>query len=398
LKDGKLDILVATDVAARGLDVERISHVLNYDIPYDTESYVHRIGRTGRAGRTGEAILFVTPRERGMLRAIERATRQPIEPMEAPSIEAVNERRVDRFLSRISDALETPDLQMYRELIERFEQERNVPAVEIAAALAHLLQGESPLLMPTGHDPLRQPPRHDARDVRDRAPRFERDGPRPGRPDRDSRAPRFERDERSARPSPGTDRPYPARDAYPPSAERPPIERPRIEHDASAHAPRPARPPGSEFDTQGPRFERGPRGMNEAEAAFDEPPRRERPPRQAPEAGMETFRIEVGHTHGVKPGNIVGAIANEADLESRFIGRIDIRDHFTLIDLPAGMPRETMEHLKRVRVAGQQLKIRRDDGAPPPRGERPGGPPQGRGRFEGGPPRSRDGRPPRRDR
>ncbi|WP_133478644.1 DEAD/DEAH box helicase [Cognatilysobacter segetis] len=386
LKDGRIDVLVATDVAARGLDVDRISHVLNYDIPYDTESYVHRIGRTGRAGRTGEAILFVTPRERGMLRAIERATRQPIEPMEAPSIEAVNERRVDRFLSRISDALEAPDLQMYRELIERFEQERNVPAVEIAAALAHLLQGESPLLMPTGHDPLRQAARPDARDARDRAPRFERDGQRAARPER---GPRFERDDRPARPA--GDRPYaPRGDAYPAAAERSPRpERPRIEREPSAPA---ERAPGSEFELQGPRFECGPRGMNDAERGFDEPPRRERPPRQAPESGMETFRIEVGHVHGVKPGNIVGAIANEADLESRFIGRIDIRDHFTLIDLPEGMPRETMEHLKRVRVAGQQLKIRRDEGTPP-RTDR--GPSPGRGRFEGGPPR---GRPPGRDR
>lgn len=389
LKDGRIDVLVATDVAARGLDVDRISHVLNYDIPYDTESYVHRIGRTGRAGRTGEAILFVTPRERGMLRAIERATRQPIEPMEAPSIEAVNERRVDRFLSRISDALGAPDLQMYRELIERFEQDRDVPAVEIAAALAHLLQGESPLLMPTGHDPLRQAPRQDSRDMRDRAPRFERDGQRAQRPER---GPRFERDERAARPP--SDRPYPARgdrDAYAGTERAPRPERPRIERDGAPSE----RAPGSDFEMQGPRFERGARGMNDAERSFDEAPRRERPARQAPEAGMETFRIEVGHVHGVKPGNIVGAIANEADLESRFIGRIDIRDHFTLIDLPEGMPRETMEHLKRVRVAGQQLKIRRDEGAPP-RGER--GPSPGRGRFEGGPPRGRDGRPPRHDR
>ena len=104
LKAGKLDILVATDVAARGLDVERISHVLNYDIPYDTESYVHRIGRTGRAGRKGEAILFVSPRERGMLRAIERATRQPITPMELPSVESVNDQRVAKFKQRIRDA------------------------------------------------------------------------------------------------------------------------------------------------------------------------------------------------------------------------------------------------------------------------------------------------------
>jgi ATP-dependent RNA helicase DeaD len=243
--------------------------------------------------------------------------------------------------------------------------------------------------MPTGHDPLRQPPRHEARDVRDRALRFERDGQRAARPER---GPRFDREERPAR-APSGDRPYPARTerepygATPDRAPRP--ERPRIERAAGAPV---ERAPGSEFELQGPRFERGPRGMNDAERGFEEAPRRERPARQAPETGMETFRIEVGHVHGVKPGNIVGAIANEADLESRFIGRIDIRDNFSLIDLPAGMPRETMEHLKRVRVAGQQLKLRRDEGTPP-RDAR--GPSAGRGRFEGGPPR---GRPPGRDR
>ncbi|MDQ3269756.1 MAG: DEAD/DEAH box helicase, partial [Pseudomonadota bacterium] len=147
LKDGKIDILVATDVAARGLDVERISHVLNYDIPNDTENYVHRIGRTGRAGRKGEAIVFVTPRERGMLRAIERATRQPIEAMELPSVEDVNDQRVSRFLGKISTALESSDLGVFREMVERFEREQNVPAIEIAAALAKLVQGENPLLL-----------------------------------------------------------------------------------------------------------------------------------------------------------------------------------------------------------------------------------------------------------
>ncbi|MDQ3206018.1 MAG: DEAD/DEAH box helicase, partial [Pseudomonadota bacterium] len=117
LKDGKIDVLVATDVAARGLDVDRITHVLNYDVPYDTESYVHRIGRTGRAGRKGEAILFVTPRERGMLRAIERATRQPIEPMELPTVETVNEQRVSRFLGKITSALEGDGLGLFRDLV-----------------------------------------------------------------------------------------------------------------------------------------------------------------------------------------------------------------------------------------------------------------------------------------
>ena len=398
LKDGRIDVLVATDVAARGLDVERISHVLNYDIPYDTESYVHRIGRTGRAGRTGEAILFVTPRERGMLRAIERATRQPIEPMEAPTIEAVNERRVDRFLTRISEALESPDLAMYRDLIARFEHEREVPAIEIAAALAHLLQGESPLLMPSGPDPLREAPRQDRRPERSERPaRFDQRGP--GRFEREGGRPERAYGERPARSdAPRNDRPpRPAIERFEgagaerqdrdfPRNERPPA---RQERDFAE------RRPASDFAERGPRFEREPRReQNDAERAFDDAPRRERPQRNGPEPGMETFRIEVGHTHGVKPGNIVGAIANEADLESRFIGRIDIRDHFTLIDLPEGMPRETMEHLKRVRVAGQQLKIRRDDGAPS-RGDRGGfdrGDRGDRGGFDRGP------RGPRRDR
>ncbi|WP_407351786.1 DEAD/DEAH box helicase [Luteimonas sp. R10] len=296
LKDGRIDILVATDVAARGLDVERVSHVLNYDIPYDTESYVHRIGRTGRAGRSGEAILFVAPRERGMLGAIERATRQKIEPMELPSVETVNERRVAKFLERIGSGLESGQIGLFRELIERYEREHNVPAVEIAAALAGLLQGDTPLLL--------EPPRERPRPAPERGERAERGERRPARDD--ARA-----------------------------AERP--QRPRAVRD------------------QGPR---------------------------APEAGMETFRIEVGHRHGVQPGNIVGAIANEADLESRYIGRIDIRDDHSLVDLPEGMPRELMEHLKRVRVAGQPLRMRRAEAGDvdaPPRGKRPSaGPPRGK--------------------
>ncbi|MGY0559338.1 MULTISPECIES: DEAD/DEAH box helicase [unclassified Luteimonas] len=265
LKDGRIDVLVATDVAARGLDVDRISHVLNYDIPYDTESYVHRIGRTGRAGRSGEAILFVTPRERGMLRAIERATRQPIEQMELPSVEAVNERRVEKFMDRIGTGLQADDLGQFRELIERYEREHDVPAIEIAAALAKQVQGDTPLLL--------DPPR---------------------------------------------ERPKPPR---------------QMDYQASAPASGDSRPP------RAPR----PREIGTRPA----------------EVGMESFRLEVGHAHGVKPANIVGAIANEADLESRYIGRIDIRDDYSLVDLPEGMPREIMDHLKRVRVAGQQLQMRR---------------------------------------
>ena len=286
LKEGKLDILVATDVAARGLDVERISHVLNYDIPYDTESYVHRIGRTGRAGRSGEAILFATPREKGMLRQIERATRQPIEEMQLPSVEAVNDNRVSKFTARISETLGQGGLDFYRQLLERFEGENNVPAIDVAAALAKMMQGDTPFLL--------QPPVRAPREERAPRERFERT-------DRPERNDRFDRGDR-------------------------------------------------------PKFDRAPRAEGEG---FQERPRREMPPRGAPEQGMETFRIEVGHQHGVKPANIVGAIANEAGLESRFIGRIDIHDGFSVLDLPIDMPQDVLTHLKKVWVSGQQLNMRR---------------------------------------
>ncbi|MBU8978214.1 DEAD/DEAH box helicase [Lysobacter sp. MMG2] len=377
LKDGKIDVLVATDVAARGLDVERISHVLNFDIPYDTESYVHRIGRTGRAGRKGEAILFVTPRERGMLRAIERATRQPIEPMALPTVETVNEQRVNRFLGRITSALEGNDLAQFRDLVERYEREQNVPAVEIAAALAKLVQGDMPLLLDVTAEKLRP----HAQVGFDRAPR---EGQRDGH--RERREPRFERDDRrpAREPRPERDdRPRHAdRQFTPPAYERPVIERPSSERPVERHHERPVNAAESMFDDEAP------------SRSFEQRAPREPRDRAAPEAGMETFRIEVGHVHGVKPGNIVGAIANEAELESRYIGRIDIRDDHSLIDLPEGMPREVMDHLKRVRVAGQQLRISRpgegshggqrplgrherggfdDDRRPPPRGPRPHG-------------------------
>ncbi len=147
LKSGALDILVATDVAARGLDVDRISHVINYDIPYDTEAYVHRIGRTGRAGRQGDAILFVAPRERRMLGAIERATRQKIEPLDLPSTETVNNKRIANFKQKITDTLASSDLAFMHGILEQYQQEHDVPALDIAAALANISLGERPLLM-----------------------------------------------------------------------------------------------------------------------------------------------------------------------------------------------------------------------------------------------------------
>lgn len=273
LKNGKIDILVATDVAARGLDVERISHVINYDVPHDPESYTHRIGRTGRAGRSGEAILFITPREKNLLKVIERATRQPVSPLELPSIQAVNQVRISRFKDQIREALVSEGLDEFRALVEDFEREHNIPAVEIAAALAKMARGDSPLLLEkTKRETFVEPVPH-----HDRPARAER-------PDRAERTPRPER-ERTTR----TDRPK-----------------------------RPSDP------------------------------------------GMQSFRIEVGHNHGVKPGNIVGAIANEAGLESRYIGRIEIHDDHSTLDLPDTLPHEMLLHLQKVWVAGQQLNMSRE--------------------------------------
>ncbi len=177
LKSGKLDILVATDVAARGLDVERISHVVNFDIPTDTESYVHRVGRTGRAGRSGEAISFVTPRERGLVSAIERATRQPLTQMQLPSVDEVNVTRLSRFDDRITEALgNTERIDRFREIIAHYVRHHDVPEVDVAAALAAVAQGESPLLLEA--EPERPVRTH--RDDRERSDRDDR-GSRPER-------------------------------------------------------------------------------------------------------------------------------------------------------------------------------------------------------------------------
>jgi len=263
LKSGKLDILIATDVAARGLDVDRITHVVNYDIPYDTESYIHRIGRTGRAGRTGDAILFVSPREKRLLANIEQATKQKVEEMQLPSTDFINNARINRFKQRITDTLAGEELSFYNQLINQYQVEHNVPALDVAAALAKLLQGDTPLLM---KEPSKKP-RKDAEEK--------------GRPDRNDRGDR------------------------------------------------------------GPRREKGRAG------AVD----------------METFRIEVGHADGVKPGNIVGAIANETGIDGDHIARIKIEEHYSTVELPAGMPKDLFQALKKVRVVGKPLDISKFDPA-----------------------------------
>ncbi|MBL8226258.1 MAG: DEAD/DEAH box helicase [Chromatiales bacterium] len=309
LKEGDLDIIVATDVAARGLDVERISHVLNYDIPYDTEAYVHRIGRTGRAGRQGEAILFVTWREQRLLRAIEGATRQPIEPMTLPSVAAVNDRRLLRFKEKITAALSGTDLSVLRAVIAEYEQEHGIPALDIAAALASIAQGDRPLLLaePKAPPAAERPPRAGRRDV---GPEHGADGP-PGRGER-------------RRDDGGDERPW---------------------------TPRPAPPPAE---------------------------------------GMARYWIGVGRAHGVKPGNIVGAIANEAGISNRDIGRVEIRDEFSFVELPADLPADRLQHLQGVWVSGRQLRIAPDRG--PPAGAAEAGPAERPGPPRQAPGRSRPGR------
>ena len=257
LKNGKLDIIIATDVAARGLDVERIGHVINYDIPYDTEAYVHRIGRTGRAGRTGMAILFVTHREMRMLRTIERATNSRISPMSVPSPEIVAEKRLSRLGEQIAKML-SGDLDFMKEAVAELCNQLEVDTDLLAAALLSKVQEERPLQLPVMQERVR-----DGRDKR-------REGGRSM-----------------------------------------------------------------------------PQNMGTAESLKDNP-----------DVKMCRYLIEVGRDNKVGVGNIVGAIANEANIDSRYIGQIHLYDAVTTIDLPESMPKDVLEHLKKVRVCGRQLNIR----------------------------------------
>ncbi|MDP7008602.1 MAG: DEAD/DEAH box helicase [Phycisphaerales bacterium] len=267
LKNGKLDVLIATDVAARGLDVPRISHVINYDVPYDSESYVHRIGRTARAGREGDAILFISPREKRLLRSIEKATRQKIERMDLPSHSSVNDARVEKFKQRITDTLANGENNaLFAEIIESYAIEHDVPPVEIAVALASMAQGDSPLVLD--------------KNEKNRFEQFDR-GDRNDRGDRRGRREKSERRDRKER-----------------KKKSDPI-------------------------TQ----------------------------------GMERFHISVGKAHGVKPASIVAAIGDVAGLTDKDIGRIELHDQFSFIELPYGMPQDVFRELKGVKVSGQKLQI-----------------------------------------
>lgn len=266
LRDGRLDILVATDVAARGLDVDRISHVFNYDIPHDTESYIHRIGRTGRAGRSGEAILFVTPRERRMLRSIERVTNATLEEMQLPTVDEVNESRKEKFADSITEALEDPQLSLFRSLVKQYSDAHDVPLEDIAAALAAQAQSNEEFLM-------KEPPKDKRRERRDRD-----DG-------------RRQRDNGPAR----------------------------------------------------------------------------------PDSDFEIYRLQVGRRDHVRPGAIVGAIANEGGLSNRDFGRIDIQQSFSLVELPKGLSDDFLDRLVDTQIGGRNIEIRRDPDGYISRGNRGGG-------------------------
>lgn len=301
LKDGRLDILIATDVAARGLDVERISLVVNYDIPMDSESYVHRIGRTGRAGRAGRALLFVENRERRLLRNIERTMKLTIPEAELPNAELLGKRRLEKFAAKVQQQLESSDLDQYRALLANIQPTAEGEALDIetlAAALLKMAQGERSLIVPP------DAPMRPKREFRERDERFER------RADRNDRGPRGDRPERG-----GEDR-----------------------------------------------------------------PRRER--RDAGE--MELYRIEVGRDDGVEVRHIVGAIANEGDISSRYIGNIKLFGTHSTIELPKGMPGEVLQHFTRTRILNKPMNMQLLGDAQPH--ERRGGSdrPAGERRFGGG--------------
>lgn len=294
LKNSQIDIIVATDVAARGLDVERISLVVNYDIPYDSEAYVHRIGRTGRAGREGKAVLFVSPRERRLLRTIEHATKQPIEHMSLPTGQIIEQRRIKSFRAELAKTVENQDLTFFQGLINEWREQIDTTDIDLAAALLFLAQKEQPLNVANKFPELREPhARGGEREDR-------------GRNDRSSR-------ERSDRPrGERTDRP-----------------------------------------------DRGPRQRREMKGDFN------------------TYRLEVGKEHGVRAGDIVGAIANEASIDSQFIGNIKLFDQFSTVELPANIPAEVFQHLKKVYVRKQKLNISIDNSsaataATPSNDRRPG--------------------------
>ena len=293
LKNKRLDILVATDVVARGLDVDRISHVVNYDVPYDAEAYVHRIGRTGRAGRSGDAILFITPREQRMLHVLERVTGRKIEKLALPTTKMINERRVADFKQRVLDTVGSAELTYLQQLVEEMVHEHKLPASQVAAALAKQMLGDTELLLDESRDSVRH------------------------KKSRDKRT-----NDKSAR-----DKPF---------AEK--------------------------------QFREKNRGDKPEQRTRERGADEKRPRRSIAEDNgieMERFRVEVGSSHGMQASNLVGAIANEAGLDSQFIGRIKISEDHSTVELPTGMPKAVLKDLRGVWVCSRKLSMSRDGESQP---------------------------------
>ena len=295
MRSGKLDIVIATDVAARGIDIDRISHVINWDIPGDVQTYTHRIGRTGRAGRHGKALVFVKPREQRFIRDAERATKSELKEYPMPTAETLGEYRTEQFKNTVFEHVEQDKLDYFKAMLTSWVEDTDADLVDIAAALALMAQEDKPLQLPK--DPEFKPRKRDRERSRDEGR---------GRPDRD-------RGER------------------------------------------------------GDRGDRGDRGGRRRELNYD----------------AQTYRLDVGRRDNVDPGSIVGAIANEGGIEGRFINNIAIRDNYTLVDLPAGMPKDIFNHLQKTRVKGRPINLREwQDEAPK------GG---GKGKVERKPRKARDG-------
>lgn len=263
LRQGRINILVATDVAARGLDVDRISHVINYDMPDKTEPYIHRIGRTGRAGRSGEALLFVYPKERWMIRKLEKITGRPIKQIQLPSNKTINKKRSADFKDAITRTLASGDLDVFEALVTDYAEEQGLPVATVAAALGKLVHGETPFFL--------------------------------------------------SKKTAGASRAGTV-------------------------------PPGS--------------GRRKAKTDPEDTSGRSRP---SPDRGMDRYRIEVGRSHGVKARDIVGAISNEAGLDSKFIRGISIKKEFSVVDLPKGMPGDIFHILKKTWIRQKPMDISRLD-------------------------------------
>ncbi|HHL3493535.1 TPA: DEAD/DEAH box helicase [Legionella pneumophila] len=292
-KQGAIDILVATDVAARGLDVERVTHVINYDMPHDNETYVHRIGRTGRAGRSGVTVLFVTPKESRLISSIERHTRQRIEKVQVPNDHMIQMARQQRFMSNITARLNHEHVYSYKRIVEEYMKENDASAVDVAAALALLLHKDMPwkkeLNLPKAASASKE----------ERARSGEKGLDLRGRFKEERKA--FSGDRKGAR---GSKKDF-----------------------------------AKDFSNERKKF-------NDGRKAFNQEP-----------VAQDLFRIDVGKIHGVKPGNIVGAIANEAGLQSRYITGLKIHEDHSTVRLPKGMPKEVMKDLTKAWVCGRQLNL-----------------------------------------